>query len=246
MQHQFFTPFWCGRRHPRHSSGVELPAPSIPRVSRSCSLVDVVKTSMDSVENEPYLEAPTHYLGGRLAVLGDSVVAEVKVFMDSGSGITAMSEEPVETLRGQPGITPTALTQAFVGHPRVVASLGQECDIETQSCPLQLAIEMPWAPVRFTMPFPVLPGGGDVVIMGQKTLRKKLGIDVMAQLKTSVLKACGRQDGAGMELTARAVGEPNAGAVLPAGRLSRRSGRAAMRQVTWTMTSHWRCRLNDP
>ena len=37
----------------------------------------------------------------------------------------------------------------------------------------------------------------------------------MAQLKASVLNECGRQDGERMELTARrAVGEPNAGAVL--------------------------------
>ena len=45
---------------------------------------------------------------------------------------------------------------------------------------------------------------------------EKLGIDVMAQLKPSVLKAQGRRDGAGMELTARSVGEPNDGAVLRA------------------------------
>ena len=45
------------------------------------------------------------------------------------------------------------------------------------------------------MPFIVLPGGADVVIIGQETLREKLGIDVMAQLKASVLKAHGRQDG---------------------------------------------------
>ena len=38
----------------------------------------------------------------------------------------------------------------------------------------------------------------------------------MAQLKASALKAQGRQDGAGMELTARFVGEPNDGAVLRA------------------------------
>ena len=77
-----------------------------------------------------------------------------------------------------------------------------------------LTIDTPWGPVRFTMPFIVLPGGGDVVIIGQKTLRKKIGIDVMA---ASVLKAQGRQDGAGMELTtARCVGEPNDGFVLRA------------------------------
>ena len=66
------------------------------------------------------------------------------------------------------------------------------------------------------MPSIVLPGGGDVVIIGQKMLREQLGIDVMAQLKASVLKAQGHQDGAGTELTARSVGEPNDGAVLRA------------------------------
>ena len=77
-----------------------------------------------------------------------------------------------------------------------------------------------------------------MVIIRQKTLTEKLGIDVMAQLKASVLKAYGRQDGAGVELTARAAGEPTAGAVLRARWLPRRSGGAAMRQVTRTITSH--------
>ena len=35
--------------------------------------------------------------------------------MDSGSGITAISEELIEALQGQPWMTQTALTQAFVG-----------------------------------------------------------------------------------------------------------------------------------
>ena len=113
-------------------------------------------------------------------------------------------------------MTQTVVTQAFVGHAHVVTSLGQECDIETQSCPVHLAIETPKGPVRFAMPFIVLPGGGGVVIIGQKALKEKLGIDVMSQLKVSVLKAQGRQDGAWMELRSRSVGEPNAGAVLRA------------------------------
>ena len=82
-----------------------------------------------------------------------------------------------------------------------------------------LTIETTWAPARFTMPFIVLSGGGDAVIIGQKTLREKLGIDVMAQLKAfvlKVLKAHGCQDYSGMEFTSLAVGEPNAGAVLRA------------------------------
>ena len=58
-----------------------------------------------------------------------------------------------------------------------------ERDIETQSYPLHLTMEATWAPVRLNLPFIVLLRGGDVVIVGQKTLRDKFGIDVMAQLK---------------------------------------------------------------
>ena len=64
------------------------------------------------------------------------------------------------------------------------------------------------------MSFIVLPGRGEVIVIGQNTLKKKLGIDVMAQLKASALKAQGRQEIAGMELTARSMGESNNGAVL--------------------------------
>ena len=169
---------------------------------------------MNSVENEPHVKVLTQHLAGRLAAPGASAAAEVKVLMDSGSSITAMPEELVLALRRQPGMMQTALTQMFVGHARVVTSLGQECDIETQSCALHLTIDTPYGPVRFTMPFIVLPGGGDVVIIGQKTPREKLGIDIMAQLKASVLKAQGRQDGPEIELTTRSVVEPNDGAVL--------------------------------
>ena len=86
----------------------------------------------------------------------------------------------------------------------------------THSCPLHLTIETPWGPVRSTMSFIVPPGGSDVVIIGQKTLREKIGIDVMTQLKASVMKAHGREDGPEMEATAGAVNQPNAGAVLRA------------------------------
>ena len=88
------------------------------------------------------------------------------------------------------------------------------------------------------MPFIVLPGGGDVFIIGQKTLREKLGIDVMAQLKASVLKAHGREDGPEMEITAGAVGELNAGAVMRAAMAATAFGPGGDAPLTWTMTSH--------
>ena len=58
--------------------------------------------------------------------------------------------------------------------------------------------------------------GGDAVIIGHKTLREKLRIDIMAQLKASVLKAHRCEDGQEIEITAGAVGELNADAVLRA------------------------------
>ena len=150
------------------------------------------------METEPHLEAQTPHVSGRLAISGVSAAIKVKVLKDSRSDSTAMSEELVQALQGQLGMTQTALTQAFVGNVSVVTSLSQECDVETQSCLLHLSIETPWGPVRFAMPLIVLPREGDVNIMAQKTLREKLSIIVMTQLKAYVLNVHGYQNGAGM------------------------------------------------
>ena len=48
-----------------------------------------------------------------------------------------------------------------------------------------------------------------MLITGQKNWRETLAIDVMAQLKVSVLKACGPEDGPELEIRAGgAVGGP--------------------------------------
>ena len=91
-----------------------------------------------------------------------------------------------------------------------------EYDIETPSCPLHLTIDTPWGPDRFTMPFLVLPGGSDVVIIGQKTMRKNLGIDLMAQFKALCAEGNWASRFGGMELIARSVSPPIDGAVLRA------------------------------
>lgn len=52
------------------------------------------------------------------------------------------------------------------------------------------------------MPFIVLPGRGDVDIIRQKMSREKLGIDLMAQLQESVLKANGKRFHAAMDFVA--------------------------------------------
>ena len=88
------------------------------------------KTIMSSIENEQHVEVLTQHHAGRLAVPGASAAAEVKVLMGSGSSPSAMSEELVRAMRRQPLMTQTALTQAIVGHARVVPLLGREWDTE--------------------------------------------------------------------------------------------------------------------
>ena len=46
-----------------------------------------------------------------------------------------------------------------------------------------MAIGTPWGPVVISTAFAVISGTGSVLILGSKTLREKLGIDVMAYLK---------------------------------------------------------------
>ena len=100
-----------------------------------------VDKSVDTVDTEPHLEALTQHVARYLT--GASTVAEANILMDSSSGITAMSKEPVEALRRQPEMMPSSLTQAFARHACVMTSLGQECYVVTQSCPLHIKIEPP-------------------------------------------------------------------------------------------------------
>ena len=105
---------------------VQLPAPASQQLFGDTSTISYARvsvlqpggrgdTSVNTVETDLNSEALTQHVAGRLAVPGVSGAAEAKVLMDSGSGITAISEELVEALQGQPGMTQTALTQAFVG-----------------------------------------------------------------------------------------------------------------------------------
>ena len=143
MQRQFFTVF-----------PVQLPAPASQQSCGDTSTISYARvlvlqpggggdTSVDTVKTEPHLKALTQHVAGRLAVPGAFAAAGVKVLMDSGSGVPAISAELVGALQGQPDVTQTPLTQVFVGHACVVTSSGQECDIETQSCPLHSTIETP-------------------------------------------------------------------------------------------------------
>ena len=60
---------------------------------------------------------------------------------------------------------------------------GQKAVVRNQTCTLQVAIRTPWGPVVISTAFAVIPGTDSVLILGSKTLREKMGIDVMTSLK---------------------------------------------------------------
>ena len=84
--------------------------------------------------------------------------------VDSGSGISCLSERLVQQME-----------QHFRGEQLV-----HPCVKEMS---VQLANGTPWSRVVISTYFAVIPGTDSVLILGSKTLRKKLGIDVMASLK---------------------------------------------------------------
>ena len=99
-----------------HSVPVQPPAPASHRWGGDSGTIYPARVAvvqpgrcgdaiLDSVENEPHMEGLTQHLAGRLAVSGASVAAEVRVLIDYGSSITAMTEELVQALRRQPGMT---------------------------------------------------------------------------------------------------------------------------------------------
>ena len=78
MPHPSFNQFRCICRHPRRSSGLEIPAPSYGRVSvlqpgRSGD------TSVDTVDTDAHLEVLTQHVAGRPPVHDASAAAEVAV-----------------------------------------------------------------------------------------------------------------------------------------------------------------------
>ena len=76
---------WLG-----YSSTISYARVSVLHPGGSCD------ASVDTVDTESHLEALTQHVAGCLTVPGASAAAEAKVLMESGSGISAMSEELVD------------------------------------------------------------------------------------------------------------------------------------------------------
>ena len=204
-----------------HSVPVQLPVPASQQSYGDSAIVSYARvsvlqpggrgdTSVDTVETEPHVEALMQHVAGRLVVPGASAAAEVKVLMDSGSGTTAISEELVENDANR--VNAAVCWACACGDV-----VGQECVVLRRN-----RVRSTYRSIHHgdqsDLPCRLSCSLGEAMwfIIGRKTLREKLGINLMAQRKASELKAQGRQDGAWMEFTAFVVGEPNDGAVLRA------------------------------
>ena len=73
---------------------------------------------------------------------------------------------------------------------------GQEVMVRNQTRTLQVAIGTAWGPVAVSTVFAVIPGTDRVLILGSKTLREELGIDVVASLNG--IAQCGDRSSGGM------------------------------------------------
>ena len=84
------------------------------------------------------------------------------------------------------------MVQSYGGeHHQVVLADGRAVQIERQMCSLTTTIMTPKAPVTVRLALAVMPGEDDLLILGSKTLREKLSIDVMKQVKDAAVVSGG-------------------------------------------------------
>ena len=74
---------------------------------------------------------------------------------------------------------------------QIVLADGRAVPIEWQTCTLTATIMMPWVPVAIWLALAVMPGEDDLLILGSRTLREKLIIDVMNQLRDTATASGG-------------------------------------------------------
>ena len=110
----------------------------------------------------------------------------VKVLLDSGSGMTSISEGVLARLQiDHPGFS---LERPFQGAARVRTAFGEQRIVDRQTVPLFLTLMTPWGRVRFQLPFIILPGPGDLIVVGRVTLQEVLCVDVVESLERAVLR----------------------------------------------------------
>ena len=102
---------------------------------------------MEQLNTQPHLEFLAQHVRGELAVPGDGdrPPAVAQALMDSGSGVTSISESLVARMqRERPG---EQLVQPFRGKARVRTAFGEERAVTYQTISLFLTLMTPWGNV---------------------------------------------------------------------------------------------------
>ena len=117
-----------------------------------------------------------------LSVPGTAVksVCPVTAILDSGSGISTMSESVGAKL--QPAVPDVQIVGPMTDDQYVKMANGKLVLVKQTSCPVRIALHTIWGPVVMDpVSYAVLPGKGDVVILGSPTLAAQ-GINVYDSL----------------------------------------------------------------
>ena len=123
-----------------------------------------------------------------LSVPGEVIqtVCPVKAILDTGSGVTTVSEEVIEKL--QCAFPDVSIISPLESSQQVRVADGRALDVQRKTCPLRIALHTSFGPVTLDpISLAVMPGVEDVLILGNATL-ERLGLDIYASLAE-----CGRK-----------------------------------------------------
>ena len=132
-----------------------------------------------AVDVEPF----QFYCSSKVVMAGDMVgdAMTVGAVLHSRSGITCLSERLAQKIEKHFG--GQRLVHPCVKEMYVQLANGQKIVVKNLTRTLRVAIGTPWGPVVISSAFAVIPGTDSVLILGSKTLREKLRIDVMVSSK---------------------------------------------------------------
>lgn len=101
--------------------------------------------------------------GLTVPVVGNMQPVSVKAMLDGGTGVMIILEEQIT--RMQAVMLGLQLAELSQGQARVETALWEEGTVDAQTHPAKLTVESPWGPAIFTIPFVVLLGPGNLVII---------------------------------------------------------------------------------
>ena len=124
------------------------------------------------------IEPLKYHCGAGLVANGGKTMepSGLQAVLDSGSGVTGISERLLERLRkhfGGVDVLPlkSGPCQVSVADGRALMARYQTTD------DLQVTLQAPHERISFWVAFVILPGSDDVIVIGSKTLRESLDID---------------------------------------------------------------------